>query len=181
VSVRDDLMQLVPPPAEVSDAAVDWEQLEASLGVELPGDYKWLISTYGPGKFDDFLYVLQPTSPFGPIRLEESAQRSTEILEQLATGQREVLPYAPRELMPVAKTDNGDTVYWVKKLGVDPGSWIIVGNGARNAKWPEFNGGIVDFLMAVLSGSRRFEIFPRSFPSAHPLFEKLPERSNRRR
>lgn len=172
---RDELMQLVPPPVETPVASVDWVQLEASLGSALPVDYKWLIGAYGPGKFDDFLFVLQPDSPFEPIRLEHSAQRSLEILEQLSE-RGEAIPYAPDELMPVAKTDNGDTIYWVMRPAGDPDSWTIAGNAARNTKWPEFPGGIVDFLAAVFSGRRQFEIFPRDFPDAHPVFEKLPDR-----
>lgn len=180
MSMSDELMRLAPPPAEAPAASVDWERLESSLGVVLPGDYKWLVEVYGPGKFGNFLYVLQPSSPFVPIRLVESARRSVEILEQLAEN-GEALPYTPRELMPVAKTDNGDTVYWVMRPESDADSWGIVGNAARNVVWPEFDGGIVEFLVAVLSGVRYFEIFPRSFPGETHLFEKLPDMPNRRR
>lgn len=180
MSGRDELMQLVPPPLEMPAAPVDWEQLEASLGSVLPADYKWLIGVYGPGKFDDFLFVLQPDSPFAPIRLVDSAQRSVEVLEQLS-GRGEEIPYAPAVLMPVAKTDNGDTIYWVMQPASEPDSWTVVGNAARNTNWPEFDGGIVDFLVAVISGRRQFEIFPRSFPAEHPVFEKLPDRPRRRR
>jgi hypothetical protein len=175
MSAREELMRLAPAPAEGSAVVIDWEQFEGSLGVTLPSDYKWLIEAYGPGTFDDFFYVLQPASPFEPIRLAESARRATEILQQLAEH-GEAMPYSPGELMPVAKTDNGDTVYWVKRPEDQPGLWTITGNGARNTKWPEFSGGIVEFLLAILSGARRFDIFPCGFPSAHPAFEKFSPR-----
>jgi hypothetical protein len=43
-----------------------------------------------------------------------------------------------------------------------------------------YDGGIVEFLVAVLSGARRFEIFPNSFPAEHPQFSRLVPRRPRR-
>jgi hypothetical protein len=76
-------MRLAPAPAEGSAVVIDWEQFEGSLGVTLPSDYKWLIEAYGPGTFDDFFYVLQPASPFEPIRLAESARRQQRFFSSL--------------------------------------------------------------------------------------------------
>lgn len=65
VAAQDDLLRLVPPLDDVdADVDVDWAQIEDAPGVELPGDYKWLVERYGPGSFNDFLYILQLGSPF---------------------------------------------------------------------------------------------------------------------
>lgn len=149
-------MHLVPPPADAG-REIDWDAVEAGLGTRLPRDYKALVEIYGPGFFDNFLTVFQPVTPFLTIELAYQAKRSAEIL-------------ARPELMPVAGTDNGDRLYWVREPAGEPDAWTITGNGARNTKWPRFPGGLTAFLHAVLSGEVRFEIFPDAFPSRAPVF-----------
>ncbi|GAA5003372.1 SMI1/KNR4 family protein [Streptomyces siamensis] len=179
MTAQDDLLQLVPPP-EGAEVEVDWPRFEEALGVVLPDDYKWLVERYGPGSFNSFLYILQPVSPFHPTRLVESADRAAEILDELREN-GEKIPYETDELLPVGKTDNGDTLYWVTRPEVQPNSWTVVANGARNTEWPHFDGGIVAFLVAVLSGAHRVEIFPRDFQKAQPVFEGYPSPGARRR
>ncbi|MDT0267681.1 SMI1/KNR4 family protein [Streptomyces sp. DSM 44915] len=172
MSVREELLRLVPPPEGVG-VRVDWQALEEELGSRLPSDYKWLVERYGPGSFDNFLHVLQPTSPAPPIRLVSSADRAAEILDQLR--EKEDIPFATEELLPVAKTDNGDTIYWVTRPEDDPDAWTLTGNGARNTRWPRFDGGIVAFLVATLSGAHKMAIFPNGFPTERPVFVLPPE------
>jgi hypothetical protein len=152
----DDLVALVPPPQH-TDREIDWYAVEAELGTRLPRDYKTLVELYGPGSFDNFLTVFQPVTPFLTVQLAYRARRSAEILGR-------------PELMPVAGTDNGDTLYWLKQPAGEPDAWTITGNGARNARWPQFPGGLVAFLSAVLSGELQFPIFPRGFPRQPPVF-----------
>ncbi|KAB8167142.1 hypothetical protein FH609_012170 [Streptomyces sp. 3MP-14] len=175
MSDREELLRLVPPPEGVS-VRVDWPALEEELGSPLPSDYKWLVERYGPGSFDNFLHVLQPTSPFPPIRLVSSADRAAEILDQLRAN--EDIPFPTEDLLPVAKTDNGDTLYWVTRPPNDPDSWTLTGNAARNRKWPLFDGGIVAFLVATLSGAHRMEILPNGFPTDSPVFVPIPDNSS---
>jgi hypothetical protein len=82
----------------------------------------------------------------------------------LELDRNEEHPYPVDELLPVDTTDNGDSIYWVTRPLDAPDLWTITGNEARDVHWPTFGGGIVDFLMAVLTGRRYFEIFPKSFP-----------------
>jgi hypothetical protein len=178
MSARQDLVRLVNPPSAVH-SEVDWAAFEVQLGWRLPADYKWLVETYGAGSFDDFLHVLQPDTEFQPIALEISYRRAVEVLSQLKES-GEQIPYGIDEIAPVAKTDNGDTVYWVRRPADDPDSWSIVTNAARGVMWPQYEGGIVEFLVAVLSKARRIAIFPDGFPSDRPTFKQYPPRRPRR-
>lgn len=172
-SALDMLVELVRPPAKQA-GDVDWAEVERSIGVRLPIDYKLLIETYGHGQFDGFLTVYQPVTPFLTIELSFQARRQQEIPAQLRAGGREQIPFGEGTLLPVAGTDNSDTVYWVLRSPDDPASWTITANEARGTRWPEFAGGITDFLYAILSRQVRFPIFPKDFPSSRtPAFGPL--------
>lgn len=175
MTALDELIRLVPPPAH-DQAEVDWDCVEAAIGLRLPVDYKGLVETYGAGQFDRFLTVHQPVTPFLNSELAYQARRQSELLAHLRDGGREHIPFAEGALLPVAGTDNGDTLYWVIEHPDDPDAWTITGNEARNTLWPRFPGGITDFLYAVLSRQIKFPIFPRDFPrSRNPRFKQRAE------
>jgi hypothetical protein len=163
------LVEMVRPPDKPA-VHVDWPAAEDAIGLCLPADYKRLVEIYGEGEFDEFLTVYQPATPFLTMELAFQARRSAEILAGLRAGGPEHVPFAEGALRPVAGTDNGDTVYWVLH-SPDPASWTIVANEARGHRWPQFAGGITDFLYAVLSREVRIPIFPEGFPgSRSPKF-----------
>ncbi|MGW4911200.1 hypothetical protein [Streptomyces sp. NPDC004270] len=45
----------------------------------------------------------------------------------------------------------------------------------------DFDGGLVEFLAAVLSGATRMDVFPSDFPSARPAFAPQPDPATVRR
>jgi hypothetical protein len=164
----DDLLRLVAAPAR-QDGDRDWSAIEAVLGTRLPSDYKWLVEHYGPGSFDEFVHVFQPGTPIEPVQLEKQAERTAWALDYLRSG-GEAVPYENSELLSVCKTDNGDVGYWLRRPADSPDSWNIVVNEARGPRWSLFDGGIVEFLVAVLSGNHRVTVFPDDFPSDQPEF-----------
>jgi hypothetical protein len=106
----DDLIALVPPPANPVDASGDWTQVEAGLGLELPADFKALISSYGLGQFVDFI---NPLTPFGSRNLLlRSAQRLLDSERPFREANPDDCPYPyyPEAggLLEWAGTDNGD-------------------------------------------------------------------------
>lgn len=182
MNAREKLLRLVPPPTDANANAVDWDRVEDELGVAaLPDDYKWLSERYGAGGFDDFMTILHPNSRFWPTRLVDAAVRGAELLEMMPEGLQARVPYDIDHLLAAGKTDNGDTIYWVTEPEDAPNEWTITANGARNTKWPRFDGGIVEFLVAVLSGSTRMDVFPSGFPSARPAFAPEPDPDTARR
>ncbi|MDI6100461.1 hypothetical protein QLQ12_17775 [Actinoplanes sp. NEAU-A12] len=80
MSRLQDLLALVPPPPVRPRVEVDWNLVEAAIGVRLPADYKSLVGIYGAGRFDRFLTVYQPVTPFLSTELAYQARRKTEIL-----------------------------------------------------------------------------------------------------
>jgi len=109
-------------------------------------------------------------TPFLTVELAFQLTRQEEILQYLRDAGHEVIPYPPGRLQAVAGTGNGDTLYWLREPRDNPDAWTIVGNPARDQRWPHFDGGLVEFLVAVLSRRIKFEIFPRDFPGRRPVF-----------
>ncbi|WP_052768619.1 SMI1/KNR4 family protein [Streptomyces humi] len=177
----EELLRLVPPPTDAPRAAVDWERVEDELGVRLPDDYKRLSERYGPGDFDGFMTILHPHSQFWPTRLAGAAERAAELLEQMPESLRKRVPYDIDHLLAAGKTDNGDTIYWVTEPDHAPDEWTVTANGARNTKWSHFEGGMVEFLVAILSGTTRLDVFPSDFPSVRPAFAPEPDPETVRR
>jgi hypothetical protein len=161
------LIDLVPPPHN-DRLQVDWATVEAAVQTSLPADYKQLAEIYGSGTFAGFIHVFEPVTPFLTVELAYQLRRKEEILHYLREAGREVIPYRAGELQAIAGTDNGDTLYWVRVPFDDPDACAIVANEARGTDWPTFEGGLVEFLVAVLSREIKFKIFPRDFPGRRP-------------
>lgn len=167
------LVALVPPPPVPGAYAIPAARLaaEASLGVTLPDDHRALLDTYGPGAFDDFLWLLAPGAEERHLDLVEQASVRLEALRSLAAG-GEVVPYDVDggELLPWAVTDNGDVCFWRCSPRHDPERWGVVVNEARGPAWEPFDLTATGFLVAVLSGRERVRAFPSDVPSAQPRF-----------
>ncbi|MFD4975721.1 hypothetical protein [Streptomyces sp. NPDC058424] len=52
----DDLTRLIPPPPQPLWANGDWNEVEASPGMELPSDFKQLMGGYGAYHFAEFFW-----------------------------------------------------------------------------------------------------------------------------
>ncbi|WP_433043006.1 SMI1/KNR4 family protein [Dactylosporangium sp. CS-033363] len=177
---NDRLLSLATPPERVEPFRL-WAEVEGRLGTRLPLDYKWLVDSYGAGSFDDFLYVLVPESPFPAIRLEGEVVRAQASLESLRRSSSSEVPYGEGELLPVAKTDNGDAVFWVMRPVADPELWSIAVLEGRGVRWSDYAGGVVAFLADLLSGRHRISWFPDELPSSDVAFQPVPETPDVRR
>ncbi|MGK5534111.1 SMI1/KNR4 family protein [Streptomyces sp. URMC 129] len=167
------LTEIVPPPARPSSGPPNWAAVEARLGCRLPHDYKQLVDVYGPGKFDEFLHIYQPDSPYAEVDLGKQAEVSVQALRTLrAMGSS--IPYAldgTPELLSFGRDDNGDIGFWHRRDVTDPASWTVTVKDARADEWFTFAGGLTDFLFALFSRQITVPLFPDDFPSDEPLFE----------
>src|SRR5260370_38300862 len=113
------------------------------------------METYGEGSFEDFLWLLHPTSPNPNLNLisELRAQR-----EALALDVEGVGP-PPEDLVPWAGTDNGDAVYWKFDSQRRLGSSGIV-NEARGGAWPGYALSATEGMVGVLTARIRVPASP---------------------
>lgn len=168
------LRALIPPPASVTPPSPSaWSAVEDVLGTTLPTDFVDLVSGYGPGRFDRFLWVLQPVEEPPALSLAGQAVDQLDVLRELV-GYGEEVPYGVAdgraELLPWALTDNGDVCFWVTRPESVPDEWTIAIHESRGPDWETFPGSCTEFLVAVFEGTSVFDTFPRGFPSATPAF-----------
>ena len=155
---------LVAPPSH-KPVRPDWADIETRLGLQLPRDYRALVETYGAGKFDDYLVVYTPGGPRDTIDLEHQLASGAERLAYYQAHD-EQLPHRPEDLLEIAGTDNGESICWARTAGSGPDDWTIVVNAVRDWEdWPAFNGGLVEFLVAVFASEYQCSAFPEDFPS----------------
>ncbi len=163
------LTRTVQPPVP-QEVLPDWDEVEGALGFGLPTDYKELVDVYGPGKFDDFLVVLQPGHKVPRLDLLNSVTETAELLNAYESS-GETLPAPADQLLAVGLTDNGDTLYWVRDSLESPDKWRVAVNGARDFDdWFLFDGCLSHFLAAVLSR----ELVVPSLAGDFPYPDKAP-------
>jgi hypothetical protein len=91
LSAVNELVALVPPLSGGS-ARIDWTTIEESVGLRLPSDYKAIVEAYGPGVFDDFLWVLQPLATNPNLDLLRQKENRLDALRVLAAS-GDTIPY----------------------------------------------------------------------------------------
>ncbi|MFJ6521656.1 hypothetical protein ACIQJ4_25775 [Streptomyces filamentosus] len=170
----DALVRLCPPPA-VPPPAVAWEEVERSLGLPLPADYKRLVGTYGCGVFDETVWLLAPGAPRADEDLLAQTAERAEVLESLweigeeRPGELEepgarVVPWAYEE-------GSGAFLYWLVRPGRRPDEWTVLYNEGRGPLWEAHATGCAAFLHAVLTGTAETAYFGHLYevlePAAH--------------
>lgn len=85
------------------------------MGINLPSDYKELVSQYSPGVFDDFIHILTPNAPTSYVDLDSRRSDPSTDLPYLSEMGEEIPEEIPdvSYLLPAAITDNGDYCYWL--------------------------------------------------------------------
>lgn len=179
----EQLQKLAPPPDFVSAATPEqWQELEHSLGLQIPMDFKQFVDTYGNGRFADFLTVYDPWY----MRKHPHSDKSyLAWIDRQLTGLKPewrtypeyiapFLPYpAPNGLLPWGFTDNGDTLCW-QTIGV-PDCWpLVVLDNKQSEQYEHYPITVTEFLAQWLHQRIEPRIFPDNiFPAEEPLFRPV--------
>lgn len=156
----EDLLACV--PAGQGSGRHDWTQVHQRLGFVTPRDYEQIVDTYGAGEFDEFLLVLDPQNdnPYLDLKSQVNVRR-----QALLGLTNEVIPYPIESLTACAYTNNGDVIYWITDRSENPDEWTVTINAARDDEWDEFDGTLLDLLVALFSRTHVSPIFPADFPN----------------
>jgi hypothetical protein len=145
------LRELLPAPASGGDP-VDWSEIEQTVGLALPADYREFVETYGGGEIDEYMCVLTPPVPGSPYG--ELLDRITPVLSDLEDLRALLPPDVVPPLWPFADLGEGDVAFWLREGA--PDDWRVAVWQRQIAygdnRWKVFDGGMAAFLLAVLTG-----------------------------
>lgn len=164
----EELTAVVPPPSAV--AAPPWGEARDEIGFEFPADYREFVGTYGGGTFERPEYVgLVVHAPhvnalgrrgrpgfegFIPYQMDniwplftypgaESAMWNGE-------PRRPLYPEA-RGLLSWGHSEESDQFFWSTQEA-NPDDWPVVGWSRHDGTMFDFDGGMVEFLLALFTG-----------------------------
>lgn len=163
------LRQLLPPPAGVAAPSPrDFDIAEATLGVELPPDYRALAAEWGAFGIDGYLWLMVPAG--APSERRDIVVMSTDTRELIelspVVSERGMRAFSgPGSLLPWAYTEGGALVAW--QTEGSPTDWPVVIMERSGLEMETFSGGAAAFLVAALRG-RRFCGLPEDFPGDPP-------------
>jgi hypothetical protein len=119
---------LGPPPAV--PVPVDWDVVEAWLGLALPGDYKSVASAYGPLDVGEFVWLHTPCVQEGRF---DYATWLRETHRECRISSRQAPPYAPPAFHPApggllawGMTRSVSYLFWDTAASDDPDRWPVV-------------------------------------------------------
>ncbi|MFI8004228.1 SMI1/KNR4 family protein [Streptomyces sp. NPDC086010] len=167
------LLNIIPAPE--APRQKDWSEVERSLGVAIPADYKELMRVFGGSNWDDYLYVLEPDCPNENYDLVEWAKNRAEDLEDLWEFETKPaeLEVEGSRIIPWATTDNGECLYWLAQRGIEAEGWTVMVNEARGDRWEHFPVSCTQFLSSSLDGGIRSNILSSLYPLATHEFRQL--------
>lgn len=159
----------------VSGEPAPWDLSAGEVGLDFPKDYREFVDAYGAGTVNDELFIAAPTLRFqrgsrlgfpGLVDLTTVGlgRSIAEMRENaVATGDEETYPLPihpePGGLLIWGHNSNTDVCFWDTR-DADPDRWSVVVFLLSGRRWERFDGGMAEFLLAVLRGE-------------HPLSERL--------
>lgn len=169
------LFQLCRPPQR-PPSNPNWVAVEDALGLAVPLDLKELIEVYGPGAFNGFLWILQPSYENVNLDIVEVDRRSKTALarlnEEQTVGYLKGVSTQISRLTAWAITDNGDVCYWTDDISNGEG-YVILVNEDRAPRWCSFRGSFGSFLCDVLTDRFDCSVFPDDLTTDGVFFSVL--------
>ncbi|WP_430785076.1 hypothetical protein [Actinoplanes sp. G11-F43] len=168
----ESLVSLCPPPVAGAKCHASIDEQRGGV----PEDHRRLISTYGAGCFDEFLWIYGDvdSNPNLDIRTRAAAARS-----DLATyggrhfqARLDGLGISVEDLSKWGATDNGDWLLWVTTGSPDSWSTLILEVRQRDLLLVPRTSTRV--ILDLLTGGLVTSIFPDDFPSRQPSFSARP-------
>jgi hypothetical protein len=126
-----------------------------------------LVDTYGGGRFDNYLWLLEPGCANRYYELGYVKRERDEALELLWGGgepRPEQLDMPGTSVIPWGVTDNGEVLYWLLAPAAAADGWTVLINEARGERWEHLRVGCSEALVGLLSGEIHSEILSSSFP-----------------
>ncbi|MFB7652135.1 MULTISPECIES: hypothetical protein [unclassified Streptomyces] len=176
VNLDEDLTRLkvlCPPPSRPEPV----REVQREPGAQdIPVSHRALITTYGIGCFDEFLWIFAQGAPNVHLDIAERTHqmRSTfqgKALRELSHVLDEYLA-GPDDLIQWGATDSADVLAWIARGSPDAWPTVIIQAGQLKAVVSV--GSSTSTVLDLLRGSLRIPFFPDDFPDRRPEFSANP-------
>ncbi|MFJ9909189.1 SMI1/KNR4 family protein [Streptomyces sp. NPDC101152] len=162
----EQLREVMPPPARGD--LVDWDAVHEQFGLHFPQDYRDFVSVYGGGTMDGYLGISTP-----PTGESFYGDLLDDLESQVGEDAEHPYPYPPypghEKLIRWASDPDGDDAFWVLR-SKDPDQWSVAVKNHQGRSWSFFDGGMADFLLALVTGRFPSPFAAADFPSSQPLY-----------
>jgi SUKH superfamily protein len=166
----DELLKIMPPPAQPRHNKVLWQDVYVETGLRFPQDYRWFIEAYGSGAIDSYLTVFD-THRYAEndIAFWTLCQATLEEYRSVRLQTQYQVPFPifpePEGLVPCGLIKNGHSINWLTKGS--PDDWTIVFYDWDHVQFTHFDMCLVDFIFGWIRGS----ILPHD-KRLMPIFEQ---------
>ena len=146
------LVELMPPRPGSGDL-IDWDQVAERSGLRFPADYRDFVAVYGCGSINNAFYVAAPCDEESGARGPQSLASCTE----LGFGLLGLEPGNDPDLagwISWATDCEANHAFW-DTTDPDPDKWPVL-ELARHGDWVPHRGGMVDFLIDLLTNTDDF-------------------------
>jgi hypothetical protein len=145
------LIELMPPPEDAGEQ-IDWRAVEDAWGTSFPDDYRDFMAVYGSGSINGYLFI---GAPYDPAPEDHYTMSLTELsavvpyANEFTDEQQSVYP-EPNGLISWMTNSQSDHAFW-RVDGNNPGKWSTVVLSRGSVSWLEFDLGMADFLLKLLT------------------------------
>lgn len=144
----------------------EWSKFEEKLGIVLPNDYKYFITTYGTVSINNFIWFLTPFSKDENINY----LKKMNIMLQSYSISKKIFPeyfihniYPEKDgILPWGYTENGDELYWKTS---EKDNWEIVIYESRSSNFCIYKMEFTEFIYKLITKEIVCEAFPDDFLS----------------
>lgn len=138
----------------------NWNDVQKEFNILFPEDYKKIISLYGSGAINNFLWIFSPFSSNKNLNIINKFYEIKDSYEYMKKNSPEKLPLeyynGKKGIFPWGITDNGDELYWNY---TEEGVGILV-YASRYSDMIMYNMNLSDFLVELLRNRFFCNIFP---------------------
>ncbi|MFD7732213.1 hypothetical protein ACFV6F_17715 [Kitasatospora phosalacinea] len=142
---------------------IPWEESAERIGLEFPADYRRLVDVYGSIRFGGDLSIWVPSGrtayPGYPNGFEGFVHDTAAVAEELELAYEDdpdEIPYlvcpSTGGLLAWGGTGNGERCFWLVTDLACPDEWPVVIWFQEIGQWDRFEGGIAEFLLALIDG-----------------------------
>ncbi|MFF8442906.1 hypothetical protein ACF07U_18840 [Streptomyces californicus] len=171
MNVLTSLTRICPPPAAEGRSLAEHI---GEGGMVVPQSHTAMLDVYGPGCFNDFLWIYDRARADVWPDIGARSRESAEILAgkeipaiRSVTGR---LGAAPEDLIQWGGTDNADSLFWIP-VG-EPESWPTLLVEAGHLAFLLVEEPSPSVILGLLAGTLECPFFPPDFREAEPSFER---------